>query len=107
VCVSRRTLNYDLQELDDAGAISRIRRHKRAGRSFRPSSTLYMLTKKGHKMLGLFSKLFKFLRKTRVQNIAQHISLYSKGERLCGAAAPIGEAKLSPSGSYPMQAMAT
>jgi len=97
VCVSRRTLNYDLQDLDDAGAISRTRRHKRLGRRFRASSTLYLLTKKGQRMLGLFSKLFKFLRKTRVQNIAQHTSLYSKGESLYGSIDPMGQAKGCPS----------
>ncbi|MDX8400884.1 MAG: hypothetical protein R8K20_11665 [Gallionellaceae bacterium] len=102
ICVSRRTLNYDLQNLDDSGAISRVRRHTRAGRKFRPSSTLYMLTKKGAKMLGLFAKLFKFLRNTRVQNIAQHTSHSSNGERLYGGKPPVSEAERSAAHGLPI-----
>jgi len=96
--MSRRTLVSDLQDLSDSGAIKRTRRHIRGGGRIILHSTLYHMTQKGNRLLKMFQKLFKFIRKTAAQNIAQHTSYYSNKERLCGANAPVGTAKRCPDG---------
>jgi len=84
ITMSRSTLNTDLSELDDMGAITRIRRHRNGGvLGIIFKSTAYYTSKIGKRLLsGLRGTLF-FVEKNRVRLFGQYVSLSSRGKGLC------------------------
>lgn len=82
VSMSRRTLNRDLRELEDAGAIERIKRHQRdrrnpsAGLQFR--STAYYILQAVRRWSSAIRKRLEILGFGRVPNLAQHGTLLQR-----------------------------